>query len=71
MFVSLVDDITVYEKVWVDFIGRWQQDICRVRAMQNGCSEGVPEHERIHTVAGPAGSLKQLPDMHFVAVKLH
>jgi hypothetical protein len=31
--------------------------------VENGDSEGVPEHQRVHTVAGPAGSLKQLPDM--------
>jgi hypothetical protein len=39
--------------------------------VHHGSSEGVQEHERVHTVAGPAGSLKQLPDMHFLAVKLH
>lgn len=66
-----MDDITVYEKVWVYFIGWRQHDVCCVVAVHHGSGEGVPEHERVHTVTGPAGSLKQLPDMHFVAVKLH
>jgi hypothetical protein len=39
--------------------------------VQHGSREGVPEHERVHTVAGPTGSLKQLPDMQVIAVKLH
>jgi hypothetical protein len=67
-----MDDVTLYEKVRVYFIGRRQHDVYCVVAVQHGSSEGVPEHQRVHTVAGPAGSLKQLPDMHFVAaVQLH
>ena len=71
MFVSLLDDITVYEKVRVHFIGWRQDDIYGVLAVHQGSRQGVPEHERVHTVAGPAGSLKQLPDMHVISVKFY
>ena len=61
VYVGFLDDITLYEKVWVHFIGWRQHDVPRVFAVEYSSGKGVQEHTLVYTVAGPAGSLKQSP----------